>query len=75
MTNKAQLGSTLAYPVIFSSFQPHAQCACPTEGYNFTSYFKYWFCSLAISCGGLRCQEQAGMVFLIAGGIVLGACN
>lgn len=29
MTNEAQLGSTLAYPVIFSFFQPPARCACP----------------------------------------------
>lgn len=29
MTNEAQLGSTLAYPVIFRAFRPHAQRAGP----------------------------------------------
>lgn len=71
MTNKAQLGSTLAYPVIFSFFQPHARRACPTEGYNFTFCFKYWFCSLAVSCGRLRNGQGWGFLSLVVLGLEL----
>lgn len=37
MTNEAQLGSTLAYPVIFRVFRPHAQRAGPVSGSHGTA--------------------------------------
>lgn len=60
MTNEAQLGSTLAYPVIFSFFQPPARCACPVL-----------FEIPSLQPGSLPQGPEMG--FLIPEGIVSGA--